>query len=126
MCIRHRGNSKITNESGGPHVKERIRVRVGIAYGTDIDRVEELLLDIAVSNPEITETPAPKVRFKDFGDSALFVELRGWIREPVLRGRVSHMLRKEIYKRFLAEGIEIPYPRLDVTLQGTEGSQGGA
>ena len=119
------GNSKITNESGGPHVKERIRVRVGVAYGTDIDRVEELLLGVAVSNPEITEHPEPKVRFKEFGDSALLVELRGWIREPVLRGRVGHMLRKEIYKCFLAEGIQIPYPRLDVSLQGTEGNQAG-
>ena len=119
------GNSKITNESGGPHVKERIRIRVGIAYGTDIDRVEELLLGIAVSHPEITEDPEPKVRFKDFGDSALLVELRGWISEPVLRGRVSHMLRKEIYKCFLAEGIEIPYPKLDVSLQGAEGYQFG-
>lgn len=116
------GNSKITNESGGPYEKERIRVRVGVAYGTDIDRVEELLLGIAVSHSEITEDPEPKVRFKDFGDSALLVELRGWIREPVLRGRVCHMLRKEIYKCFLKEGIEIPYPRLDVTLQGTEES----
>ena len=116
------GNSKITNESGGPHVKERIRVRVGIAYGTDLDQVEELLLGIAVANPEITEEPAPKVRFKDFGDSALLVELRGWIREPILRGRVGHMLRKEIYNCFLKEGIEIPYPRLDVSLQGTADS----
>ncbi len=119
------GNSKITNESGGPYVKERIRIRVGVAYGTDIDRVEELLLGIAVSHPEITEDPEPKVRFKDFGDSALLVELRGWISEPVLRGRVSHMLRKEIYKCFLAEGIEIPYPKLDVSLQGAEGNQFG-
>ena len=114
------GNSKITNESGGPYEKERIRVRVGVAYGTDIDRVEELLLGIAVSHSEITEDPEPRVRFKDFGDSALIVELRGWIREPVLRGRVTHMLRKEIYKCFMAEGIQIPYPKLDVHLQGTE------
>jgi small-conductance mechanosensitive channel len=115
------GNSKITNESGGPYEKERIRIRVSIAYGTDIDRVEELLLAIAVSHSEITENPEPKVRFKDFGDSALIVELRGWIREPVLRGRVSHMLRKEIYKCFMEEGIKIPYPKLDVNLQGGDG-----
>ena len=113
------GNSKITNESGGPYEKERIRVQVGVAYGTDIDRVEELLMAIAVSHSEILEDPAPRVRFRTFGDSGLDFELLGWIREPVLRGRLRHLLCKEIYKCFREEGIEIPYPKRDVYLQGT-------
>ena len=113
------GNSKITNESGGPYEKERIRVQVGVAYGTDIDRVEELLMAIAVSHSEILEDPEPRVRFRAFGDSGLDLELLGWIREPVLRGRLRHLLCKEIYKCFTEEGIEIPYPKRDVYLQGT-------
>ena len=113
------GNSKITNESGGPYEKERIRVQVGVAYGTDIDRVEELLMAIAVSHSEILEDPEPRVRFRTFGDSGLDFELLGWIREPVLRGRLRHLLCKEIYKCFREEGIEIPYPKRDVYLQGT-------
>ncbi len=113
------GNSKITNESGGPYEKERIRVQVGVAYGTDIDRVEELLMAIAVSHSEILEDPEPRVRFRAFGDSGLDIELLGWIREPVLRGRLRHLLCKEIYKCFREEGIEIPYPKRDVYLQGT-------
>jgi len=40
------GNSKVTNQSGGPHPKFRIRVKVGVAYGTDIDQVEALLMDV--------------------------------------------------------------------------------
>ena len=113
------GNSKITNESGGPYEKERIRVQVGVAYGTDIDRVEELLMGIAVSHSEILEDPEPRVRFRTFGDSGRDIELLGWIREPVLRGRLRHLLCKEIYKCFTEEGIEIPYPKRDVYLQGT-------
>ena len=113
------GNSKITNESGGPYEKERIRVQVGVAYGTDIDRVEELLMAIAVSHSEILEDPEPRVRFRTFGESSLDFELLGWIREPVLRGRLRHLLCKEIYKCFMEEGIEIPYPKRDVYLQGT-------
>ena len=113
------GNSKITNESGGPYEKERIRVQVGVAYGTDIDRVEELLMAIAVSHSEILEDPEPRVRFRTFGESSLDFELLGWIREPVLRGRLRHLLCKEIYKCFREEGIEIPYPKRDVYLQGT-------
>ena len=80
------GNSKITNESGGPYEKERIRVKVGVAYGTDVDRVEELLISIAVSHPEIMREPEPRVRFRAFGESSLDFELLGWIQEPVLRG----------------------------------------
>tara|TARA_B100001765_G_scaffold73953_1_gene44935 strand:- start:65 stop:1249 length:1185 start_codon:yes stop_codon:yes gene_type:complete len=119
------GNSKITNESGGPYEKERIRVKVGVAYGTDVDRVEELLMAIAVSHPEIMQEPEPRVRFRAFGDSSLDFELLGWIQEPVLRGRLRHLLCKEIYKAFAEEGIEIPYPKRDVYLHGDAGSPAG-
>ena len=119
------GNSKITNESGGPYEKERIRVKVGVAYGTDVDRVEELLISIAVSHPEIMREPEPRVRFRAFGESSLDFELLGWIQEPVLRGRLRHLLCKEIYKAFAEEGIEIPYPKRDVYLHGDAGSPAG-
>ncbi len=119
------GNSKITNESGGPYEKERIRVKVGVAYGTDVDRVEELLIAIAVSHPEIMKEPEPRVRFRAFGESGLDFELLGWIQEPVLRGRLRHLLCKEIYKAFAEEGIEIPYPKRDVYLHGDAGSSAG-
>jgi len=119
------GNSKITNESGGPYEKERIRVKVGVAYGTDVDRVEELLIAIAVSHPEIMKEPEPRVRFRAFGESGLDFELLGWIQEPVLRGRLRHLLCKEIYKAFAEEGIEIPYPKRDVYLHGDAGSPAG-
>ena len=111
------GNSKITNESGGPYEKERIRVPVGVAYGSDVDQVEELLLDVAKAHPEILEDPEPRVRLRAFGDWSLNFELLCWIKEPVLRGRLRHLLCKKIYKSFMAEGIEIPYPKRDVYLQ---------
>ena len=113
------GNTKIINESGGPYEKERIRVRVSVAYGSDVDKVEELLLGIAVSHPEILEDPEPRVRFRTFGESGLDLELLSWIREPIHRGRLRHLLFKEIYKCFADEGIEIPYPKRDVYLHGS-------
>ena len=109
-------NAKITNESGGPSEKERVRVPVSVAYGSDVDRVREILMDIARSHDSIDEHPEPRVRFRSFDDSGLGVELLGWIHEPVLRGRVIDALITEIYKRFGAEGIEIPYPKRDVYL----------
>jgi small-conductance mechanosensitive channel len=109
-------NDTIVNESGGPWVKQRVRVKVGVAYGSDVDRVEEVLQEVAESHPDVEQDPAPRVRFRGFGDSSLDFELLAWIREPVLRGRVLHALNGAVYKRFAAEGIEIPYPKRDVYL----------
>jgi MscS family membrane protein len=106
--------AKIINESGGPWEKERIRIRVSVAYGSDLDQVYEVLLQAAQDEDNICEEPSPRVRFREFGDSGLLMELLGWIDEPVLRGRTVHHLNTVIYKRFQKEGIEIPFPQQDV------------
>ncbi len=103
--------SKIVNESGGPNEKERIRISVGIAYGTDIDIVRDTLLDIAKSNSYVQDEPEPRVRFREFGESELSFQLLFWIAEPVLRGRVIDQLNSEIYRMFKEKGIEIPFPQ---------------
>jgi small-conductance mechanosensitive channel len=111
------GSAKITNETGGPHEKERIRVKVGVAYGSDIDQLERVLLDIAAGHEEICDDPKPRVRFRTFGDSSLDFELLCWITEPVLRGRLLHELHSDVYKQLAVEGIEIPYPKRDVYIK---------
>ncbi len=108
------GNAKITNETGGPYERYRIRVKVGVAYGSDIDKVKSVLMDVAASQPEVCKTPAPRVRFRAFGDSSLDHELLCWVDRPILRGRVTHLLNTAVYKRFLKEGIDIPFPQRDV------------
>jgi MscS family membrane protein len=108
------GNAKITNESGGPHVKHRIRVQVGVAYGSDLDRVRQVLTEVGEAEPLVCEHPEPRVRFRGFGASSLDHELLCWIEEPVLRGRTLDALYTAIYKRFAVEGIEIPYSKHDV------------
>ena len=109
-------NAKIINESGGPWRKERLRVKVGVAYGSDVDKVREVLMDVALKHPKVNEDPEPRVRFRAFGNSSLDFELLGWIDEPVLRGRVLDALNVEVYKRFAANEIEIPFPKRDVYL----------
>ncbi|MCK5896687.1 MAG: mechanosensitive ion channel [Cocleimonas sp.] len=111
------GNSKITNQSGGPHPKFRIRVKIGVAYGSDIDKVRELLVDIAKAEPLITKYPSPRVRFRHFGASSLDLELMGWIEDPELRGRTLDKLNTTVYKRFNQEGIEIPYAKQDLYIK---------
>ncbi len=111
------GNAKIVNESGGPYTKYRLRVEISVAYGTDIDRLEEILLEIARKEKLVCDDPEPRVRFHTFGDSGLMIALLCWIDKPELRGRTKHHLNRAIYKRLNAEGIEIPYPKRDVYLK---------
>ncbi len=108
------GNSKIVNEAGGPSQNHRIRVGVGVAYGSDIDHVIAVLDEVAIENTDVLDNPAPRVRFRRFGDSSLDFELLGWIAKPVDRGRVKHELHCAVYKAFNSEGIEIPFPQTDL------------
>ena len=80
--------SKIVNESGGPHKKYRIRIPVGVAYGSDIDLVRGVLMDVADNNEAVCKDPKARVRFRSFGNSSLDFELLCWVQEPALRGSV--------------------------------------
>jgi small-conductance mechanosensitive channel len=111
--------STIINESGGPWEKERVRVKVGVAYGTEIDQVRAALMAVARENEHVVDQPEPRVRLRAFGDSALEFELLGWIDRPVLRGRVLDALYEGVYKRFQRDGIEIPFPQRDIHLHGS-------
>jgi small-conductance mechanosensitive channel len=108
------GNAKITNESGGPWIKHRIRVPIGVAYGSNTEEVVGILEQIAGDCPGINDSPAPRVRMRAFGASSLDFELLGWINHPELRGRVKHDLLMEIDRRFREEGIVIPFPQRDI------------
>jgi small-conductance mechanosensitive channel len=115
------GNAKIVNEASGPAHQYRIRIPVGVAYGSDIDRVMEVLLDVGNSHPKVRERPEARVRFRRFGDSSLDFELLCWIREPALRGLVSHELNTAVYKRFAEAGIMIPFPQRDLHIKEMPG-----
>jgi small-conductance mechanosensitive channel len=108
------GNSKIINEAGGPSQKHRIRIAVGVAYGSDIDHVIATLEGVAADNSEVCNNPAPRVRFRNFGESSLDFELLCWIERPVDRGRLHHELNCAVYKAFIANSIEIPFPQRDL------------
>jgi small-conductance mechanosensitive channel len=109
--------SKIINETGGPHQKMRVRVKVSVAYGSDIDQVSEILLQCAQGVDHVDSEPEPRVRFRRFGDSGLEFELLAWIEEPVYRGRVLHAMNTRVYKAFNQAGIEIPYAKHDVYIK---------
>ncbi len=111
------GNAKIINESGGPHEKMRLRIAVGVAYGSDVHEVETLLESIAKNHDEICDHPEPRVRMRGFGDSSLDFELLGWIIAPEHRGRISHEINKQVYDALNAANIEIPFPKRDLYIK---------
>jgi small-conductance mechanosensitive channel len=110
-------NAKITNESGGVNEKMRLRIVVGVAYGSDADQVCALLQQIGAANPEVCSDPAPRVRMRGFGASSVDFNLLAWIEQPQDRGRISHDLYMEIYRAFAEQNIEIPYAKQDVFIK---------
>jgi MscS family membrane protein len=108
-------NTTIINESA-PAPNFRVRIPVSIAYGSDIEITEKILLDIASANENVLPEPSPRVRFRAFGESSLNFELLCWAKEPALRGLTVHQLNSSIYKTFKETGIRIPFPQRDVHL----------
>jgi len=106
-------NSKIINESV-PDKNFRVRVPVGVAYGSDIKLVQKTLLEIAAANDNVIDRPESRVRFRQFADSSLNFELLCWAKDPSLRGLTAHEINCEIYYRFADLGIQIPFPQRDV------------
>jgi len=108
--------SKIVNESGGPEDIERVRITLLVAYGSDIDAVKDLLKNIALENNNVQNHPEPRVRFREFADSGIRLQLLFWIYKPEIRGRTVDAVNTEIYKQFSANQINIPYPTMKVLL----------
>jgi small-conductance mechanosensitive channel len=111
------GSTKIINEAGGPADRYRIRTGVGVAYGSDVDRVVAILDGVATDHPRTLSHPKPRIRFTNFGDSSLDFEVLAWIEKPKHRDEVLHELNMEIYKRFNTEGVAIPFPQQDVYIK---------
>ena len=103
--------TKIVNESGGPHEKERVRVDVDIAYGSDLEKAKNILNDIALNSQNVCKDPEPRVRLRLLGESGLRIQLLFWIEKPELRGFVIDEITSEIYNRFNSENIDIPFPQ---------------
>ncbi len=108
--------SKIVNESGGPGETERVRITLHVAYESDIDDVKALLISIALGNENVLKAPEPRVRFREFADNGLKLQLLFWIHKPEIRGRTVDAVNTEIYKQFSQNNISIPYPTMKVIL----------
>ena len=110
--------AKIINESGGSGVEdiERVRISLQVAYGSDVDQVKDILQSIAINNKDVLDNPDPRVRFREFADSGIRLELLFWIFKPETRGRIVDTVNTEIYKQFKQNGVTIPYPTMKVLM----------
>jgi potassium efflux system protein len=95
----------------------RVVVNVGVAYGSDTERVKELLLSIVRGHPNVLDDPAPSVTFEQFGDSTLSFVVRCFLPNLENRLRVVHDLHTEIHQVFQEQGIEIAFPQRDIHLR---------
>ena len=96
----------------------RARVEVGVAYGTDVQLVRKLLLDIAYRHPNALVDPAPQVWFMNFGESSLDFVLVCWFANSASRWDFLSQVRFEITKIFDQHGINIPFPQRTLSLLG--------
>jgi potassium-dependent mechanosensitive channel len=102
----------------------RVKVFVGIAYGSDTDKATEILIDVARQNSSIVQNPTPSVVFRSFGDNSLNLELRFYIQGRDLYPVILHPINTEVHKRFGEAGIEIAFPQRDLHIRSAEGLRG--
>ena len=114
-------NNKLANEKliniTEPDRRIKDSCTVGVAYGSDPKKVQDILVDITMHHPDIiTDDPErkPFTRFFEFGDSSINFRVGFWVKDVDDRFRVISEVNQEIYYRLAKAGIEIPFPQRDV------------
>ncbi len=104
-----------------PDQKLRITIPISVAYGSDPNKVKGILLEIANSvittSDYLLEEPAPKAFFLEFSESALNFVLYVWARKYNLPDEVKDAINSRIFERFASEGIEIPFPQMEIRIK---------
>jgi small-conductance mechanosensitive channel len=104
----------------------RVKVPVGVAYGTDIDFAEKLMLEAVRDVPRVLSDPAPTVWLHSFGENAIQFEVQIWIEDPEDGiGNVRSDVLKRLWHLFRENNVQIPYPQRDIHIKEWSGPRGG-
>jgi small-conductance mechanosensitive channel len=90
---------------------------VGVAYGSNLKKVEKILLGVADANKDIEKYPEPRVRLRAFADSSINFELLCWVKDPRDKGLQIHHLLNAAYDVFAEQDISIPFPQRDIHIK---------
>ncbi len=113
-------NTMLTNQAF-PNSRAKGRINIGVAYGSDVDLVKQLLVATAAEVDDVLTDPPPEAYFASFGDSALNMALFFWVEEYSTLFAVTDKINSLILKRFGDNSIEIPFPTRTVKMQkGTD------
>jgi len=100
-----------------PDFKVKVRIKVGVAYGSDIEKAKRIMLEITKEVPTILQDPPPSVYFTEFGDFSLNLLMIFWVVEYTEILAAKDRVNSMIHERFAEEGIEIPFPIQTVFLK---------
>ncbi len=106
-------STKIINESAPARIM-RVRTKISVMQGSDVDKVQETLLKIAKDNRLVLSEPRPRIRFRGFGDTSFDFELLCWIANPKNKGRLIHQLNTAVVKEFNQSGINLVTPQREL------------
>lgn len=113
-------NKEIANKTvinySYPDQSIRIKINVGVAYGSDVEKVKEILLQQYNSHPVILEDPEPRAYFTNMGDSSLDFMSVGYVAAYKDQWKISEEIRIMIYNALVKAGIEIPFPHRTITI----------
>jgi len=98
--------------------RRRVRVEVGVAYGTDPHRVMEILKSVAVAHPEVLKYPEPSVVFLEFGQSSLNFRLMFWAATFDDFFRIRSEIHVAVNDALKEAGVTIPFPQRDLHVKG--------
>jgi potassium-dependent mechanosensitive channel len=112
-------SGKVTNWTRSNHVA-RVRIAVGVAYGSDVKLVLQLLTEAAASDHRVLRNPAPNPLFLRFGDSSLEFELHAWLSDVNDLLSVRSSICQEIARCFQEAGVEIPFPQRDLHVRSVD------
>ena len=112
-------SGQVTNWTRG-NATGRLILPVGVAYGSDVGLVKDILLEVAESHPMTLADPPPQVFFMAFGDSSLNFEIRVILRDVAWIIVTTSEMNFEIDRRFREAGIEVPFPQRDLWLRNAE------